>query len=148
MIMPAKSVSERRKKTTSTYQLQVLLNGTQPPIWRQLKFLKGEDDHLLDGPSPAYPEVEQFLSTDNVPAPPTYPSGALVEGSDGNLYGTTAYGGPTGGGTVFRVTTNGVLATLVSFNGTNGSHPVAVSTAPQPVAARAVVRWAVARCSR
>jgi hypothetical protein len=25
------------------------------------KFLLGEDDHLLDGPSPAYPEVEQFL---------------------------------------------------------------------------------------
>ena len=25
------------------------------------KFLKGEDDHLLEGPSPAYPEVEQFL---------------------------------------------------------------------------------------
>ena len=25
------------------------------------KFLKGEDDHLLDGPSPAYPEVEQFM---------------------------------------------------------------------------------------
>jgi hypothetical protein len=25
------------------------------------KYLKGEDDHLLDGPSPAYPEVEQFM---------------------------------------------------------------------------------------
>jgi hypothetical protein len=25
------------------------------------KFLQGEDDHLLDGPSPAYPEVMQFL---------------------------------------------------------------------------------------
>jgi hypothetical protein len=25
------------------------------------KFLRGEDDHLLDGPSPAYPEVMQFL---------------------------------------------------------------------------------------
>jgi hypothetical protein len=25
------------------------------------KFLRGEDDHLLDGPSPAYPEVEQFM---------------------------------------------------------------------------------------
>jgi predicted dienelactone hydrolase len=25
------------------------------------KFLLGEDDHLLDGPSPAYPEVEQFM---------------------------------------------------------------------------------------
>lgn len=25
------------------------------------KFLRGQDDHLLDGPSPAYPEVMQFL---------------------------------------------------------------------------------------
>ena len=25
------------------------------------KFLRGEDDHLLDGPSSAYPEVEQFM---------------------------------------------------------------------------------------
>jgi len=25
------------------------------------KFLRGEDDHLLDSASPAYPEVMQFL---------------------------------------------------------------------------------------
>jgi dienelactone hydrolase len=25
------------------------------------KYLKGQDDHLLDGPSPAYPEIEQFI---------------------------------------------------------------------------------------
>jgi pimeloyl-ACP methyl ester carboxylesterase len=25
------------------------------------KYLRGEDEHLLDGPSPAYPEVEQFM---------------------------------------------------------------------------------------
>jgi hypothetical protein len=25
------------------------------------KYLRGEDDHLLDGPSPSYPEVEQFM---------------------------------------------------------------------------------------
>jgi dienelactone hydrolase len=25
------------------------------------KYLKGQNDHLLDGPSPAYPEVEQFI---------------------------------------------------------------------------------------
>jgi hypothetical protein len=25
------------------------------------EYLRGEDDHLLDGPSPAYPEVEQFM---------------------------------------------------------------------------------------
>jgi uncharacterized repeat protein (TIGR03803 family) len=90
------------------------------------KFLQGEDDHLLDGPSPAYPEVLQFLSTSGSSVSPEYPSAGLVQGSDGNFYGTTAYGGSNGNnGTVFQVTTNGTLTTLVSFSGTNGSHPVA-----------------------
>src|SRR5580765_7519303 len=40
--------------------------------------------------------------------------GALVQGPDGNFYGTTPSGGPTGNGTVFRVTPGGVLTTLVS----------------------------------
>jgi hypothetical protein len=44
--------------------------------------------------------------------------------SQGNLSGTIAYGGANGVGTVFKIavgTTN--LATIVSFNGTNGSNP-------------------------
>src|SRR5215510_6188317 len=39
---------------------------------------------------------------------------SLVQGPDGNFYGTTAQGGPGGSGTVFRVTPAGVLTTLVS----------------------------------
>lgn len=50
-----------------------------------------------------------------------WPVGTLLEGSDGNLYGTTTYGGAFGQGTVFKVTTNGTLVTLVSFNNTNGA---------------------------
>jgi uncharacterized repeat protein (TIGR03803 family) len=89
------------------------------------KFLKDEDDHLLDCPSPAYPEVLQFLSKSTVSNAPAYPKGGLVQDNDGNLYGTTAYGGESGDGTVFKVTTNGLLTILVSFNGANGSHPFA-----------------------
>jgi hypothetical protein len=37
MIMQAKPVSPQREKSTSTYQLLVLLNGTQPSIWRRLQ---------------------------------------------------------------------------------------------------------------
>ena len=54
--------------------------------------------------------------------------GALVEGSDGNLYGTTASGGIYGAyGTIFRITLDGVLTTLHSFNGTDdGAGPSAL----------------------
>jgi uncharacterized repeat protein (TIGR03803 family) len=56
----------------------------------------------------------------------SYPQAALTLGSDGNFYGTTTEGGNIlGFGTVFKVTTNGDLTTLVSFAGTNGSGPVA-----------------------
>src|SRR5882724_9168933 len=53
------------------------------------------------------------------------PMAALVQGPDGTLYGTTSSGGTNGGyGTVFQIATNGQLATLVSFNNTNGATPL------------------------
>jgi uncharacterized repeat protein (TIGR03803 family) len=42
------------------------------------------------------------------------PQGALVQASDGSLYGTTPYGG-AGAGTVFKITLSGTLTTLHSF---------------------------------
>jgi uncharacterized repeat protein (TIGR03803 family) len=41
--------------------------------------------------------------------------GALVQGTDGNFYGTTYDGGATGGGTIFQITPSGTLTTLYSF---------------------------------
>ena len=55
----------------------------------------------------------------------SFPSAGLIQASDGNLYGTTAYGGTYNDGTVFQITTNGALTTLISFNGTNGANPQA-----------------------
>jgi uncharacterized repeat protein (TIGR03803 family) len=49
-----------------------------------------------------------------------YPKAALVEGTDGFLYGTTVYGGAHGGGTIFKITLNGVLTTLYSFCAQSG----------------------------
>lgn len=49
----------------------------------------------------------------------------VVEGADGNFYGVTSAGGANGVGTVFKVTTAGVLTTLVDFGAGNGSTPVA-----------------------
>jgi uncharacterized repeat protein (TIGR03803 family) len=49
------------------------------------------------------------------------PIGGLVQGRDGNFYGTTSSGGTNNLGTVFQFSTNRTLTTLYSFagNGTN-----------------------------
>jgi uncharacterized repeat protein (TIGR03803 family) len=49
--------------------------------------------------------------------------GALIQATDGSLYGTTASGGTDGDGTVFKITTDGTLTTLHSFDGTDGLTP-------------------------
>jgi uncharacterized repeat protein (TIGR03803 family) len=53
-------------------------------------------------------------------------SGGLAQGSDGNFYGTTYNGGVNNDGTVFMMTPAGVLTTLITFDGANGSGPSAV----------------------
>ncbi len=59
------------------------------------------------------------------------PYAGLVQGTDGNFYGTTKFRGAytyldssgSGFGTAFKITTNGLLTTLASFNNTNGANP-------------------------
>lgn len=57
---------------------------------------------------------------------PWVPS-ALVQGSDGNFYGTTSAGGANNSGTVFKVSPDGTVTTLYSFcaqsNCTDGASP-------------------------
>ena len=54
------------------------------------------------------------------------PYAGLVQGSDGNFYGTTYGGGANGNGTVFRITPSGTLTTLWSFTGgSDGAYPYA-----------------------
>jgi len=43
------------------------------------------------------------------------PVAGLVQGSDGNFYGTTSGGGTNGDGTVFKIGANGTLMTVYSF---------------------------------
>ena len=50
-----------------------------------------------------------------------YPEAGLIEDSAGNLYGTTAYGGAHGGGTVFKMDNSGQEAVLHSFCSTGGA---------------------------
>jgi uncharacterized repeat protein (TIGR03803 family) len=53
------------------------------------------------------------------------PQGGLVQGTDGDFYGTTEEGGTYNYGTIFKLTPKGKLTTLHSFSGgTDGDTPV------------------------
>src|SRR5579871_1531203 len=45
-----------------------------------------------------------------------YAYGGLIQGKDGNFYGTTVEGGINNNGTVFKITPDGTLTTLYSFS--------------------------------
>lgn len=47
----------------------------------------------------------------------------LAQGRDGNLYSTTTGGGANGDGTIFKINPSGVLTSLYSFSGGDGSNP-------------------------
>ena len=54
----------------------------------------------------------------------SYPIGPVIQGNDGNLYGTTSSGGTYGDGVVFKLTLTGQITLLHSFDGTDGSQPM------------------------
>jgi len=60
--------------------------------------------------------LHSFDGTDG--AHPT--TAGVMQGTDGNFYGTTLYGGANGVGTVFKVTPSGTLTTLHSFCAQSG----------------------------
>ena len=52
------------------------------------------------------------------------PDGSLLQATDGNFYGTTANGGVSGNGTVFKLTPAGTETVLYAFaGGTDGANP-------------------------
>jgi len=66
------------------------------------------------------------------PSEGSLPLAGLVQGADGNFYGTTTDGGASpncpgypGCGTVFKITPSGTLTTLYSFSGGDGVSPAA-----------------------
>jgi uncharacterized repeat protein (TIGR03803 family) len=68
--------------------------------------------------------LHSFNQTNNF-----YPDAGLVQGSDGNLYGTTTGGGDRSSGTVFKITPSGTLTTIYNFCSrvgcTDGWYPIA-----------------------
>ena len=57
------------------------------------------------------------------------PRTGLMAASDGALYGTTYFGGTHGYGTAFRLTLDGTVTTIHSFDGVAGAHPGALMQA-------------------
>jgi uncharacterized repeat protein (TIGR03803 family) len=66
--------------------------------------------------------------------PPENPSGAIAQGRDGSLYGTTVGGGQNGEGTVFKITPAGNFLVLYSFcslaNCADGQSPNGLTLRP------------------
>jgi uncharacterized repeat protein (TIGR03803 family) len=63
-------------------------------------------------PSGSYSNLHSFFG---YPTDGQWPDAGLVQGSDGNFYGTTQNGGTNGAGTVFRISPSGTYTTLYSF---------------------------------
>jgi len=49
--------------------------------------------------------------------------GVLIHATDGNFYGITTYGGSSGIGTVYRISSSGQFTKLHDFTGADGSYP-------------------------
>ena len=79
----------------------------------------------IASPATSFTSLYSFCSQANCPDG-TGPNGWLVQGYDGNFYGTTGSGGANGYGTVFKITSGGALTTLHSFNDTDGNAPSAL----------------------
>jgi uncharacterized repeat protein (TIGR03803 family) len=68
--------------------------------------------------------VETVLHTFTGGADGADPWGGLLRDAQGNLYGTTLYGGVYNDGTVFKVTPSGTESVLYTFRSTDGAYPV------------------------
>jgi uncharacterized repeat protein (TIGR03803 family) len=71
-------------------------------------------------PSGKLKTLHSFVLTDGA-----YPYAGLIQGKNGDLYGTASFGGAlNGSGTVFKITPTGTLTTLHSFGGSDGANPI------------------------
>jgi uncharacterized repeat protein (TIGR03803 family) len=73
-------------------------------------------------------QYNAFTSQENViypfaPQAPFGPTSNLIQATDGNYYGITSYGGRTGYGVIFKITSSGHFTTIANFNNHNNSYP-------------------------
>ena len=76
-------------------------------------------------PAQSFTSIYSFCAQSNCPDG-NAPNGWLVQGQNGNFYGTTYAGGTNSSGTVFMISPAGALTTLHAFNGTDGNEPSAL----------------------
>lgn len=62
------------------------------------------------------------------------PGATLIQGKDGNFYGTTPAGGTSGTGTIFKITATGTFTTLSSFAALSGTDNKTNSVGASPIA--------------
>jgi len=109
-------------------------NPTSPPIQGSDGYLYGTASDNNEGdPDNGYGSVYKMTSSGSLSTlytfnPVTepdgaYPSANLVQGSDGNFYGTTLQAGASGNGIVFKITPSGSETILHAFGYTDGSNP-------------------------
>lgn len=81
-----------------------------PSAWKKAcaLFLLYSSTAIASGQT--FTKLRSFNGADGV-----YPVGYLVQGTDGNFYGTTEGGGANGSGTIFKLTPQGRLTTVYSF---------------------------------
>jgi len=84
---------------------------------------------MAAGSTPAFADSSAALSTLHVftgsATDGASARAGLVQGGDGDFYGTTQGGGSAGDGIVYKVSTDGALTVLHSFEGADGSTPSA-----------------------
>jgi uncharacterized repeat protein (TIGR03803 family) len=98
------------------FQIKVLGRSILPfgmifKIWSLTAAVSFEELHSFDDTAPG--------------SDSGYSPVSVIQASDGNLYGTTRFGGANQKGTIFKTTLDGAFSTLLSFNGTNGAQPEA-----------------------
>ena len=114
--------STRRRRRVGQTLLTLIVSGLLASIFTGWT----APEVLYTFTAPVSPSASPSTNRDGV-APGT----RLVLGEDGYWYGTTRHGGANGAGSIFRVSTNGNLATLYSFSAaTNNAGEVVYDLGP------------------